>query len=403
MNRAVRIFVTIGLVAFLTSGTQAQGKIDPDRMQRDIEVTENILSTLIKQHFEKRSFFPMEIRAEYREGHGITYRLPYEFNGPMIWGPPGADIRVLDGRAFNYTFDFPSGEQAELSRIVDEDGRIKNETIRGTGRAAVATTSPRKVNTDSIREVSTEKIIEACKEFITDYGDLITQLAPSEKIMITNRGDGERIWYGAFVNASRPSYVSVEATKSDLNQFRQGKITREQFKKSIKVINSVMDDELQPDLELLTSIFNRLYRKDLSKTYFTEENVYYEKLKDYGVIYYLQVYSSNQSEYDRKYIMPTLGLQGLSQEERDSKVKEIYPQFEKDLKADILEYGRTVKSLQPAEMLVFDVKVTKCEACNIPASLEISIKADVLKEYASGKINKDAALAKMIIKKGNNQ
>jgi len=402
MNNVARIFVTIGLVVLATAA-QAQGKIDQERMQRDIEVTENILSTLIKQHFEKRSFFPMEIRGEYREGHGITYRLPYEFNGPMIWGAPGVDYQVLDGRSFNYTFEFPSGEQAELARILDQEGRIKNETIRGTGRAATASTSPRRVNTDSIREVSTDKIIEACKEFITDYGDLITQLAPDEKIMITNRGDGERIWYGAFVNASRPSYVSVEATKAELTQFRQGKITREQFKKNIKVINSVMDDELQPDLELLTSIFNRLYRKDLSKTYFTEENVYYEKLKDYGVIYYLQVYSSNQSDYDRKYIMPTLGLQGLSQEERDAKVKEIYPQFERDLKADILEYGRTVKSLQPNELLVFDVKVTKCEACNIPASLEISIKADVLKDYAAGKLTKDAALAKLMVKRGNNQ
>lgn len=401
MNNVARIFVTIGLVVLATAA-QAQGKMDHDRMQRDIQVTENILSTLIKQHFEKRSFFPMEIRGEYRQGHGITYRLPYEFNGPMIWGAPGADIQMLDGRSFNYTFEFPSGEQAELARVYDENQRVKTETIRGTARSG-SPTAPRKVNIDSIREVSTDKIIEACKEFITDYGDLITQLAPDEKIMITNRGDGERIWYGAFVNASRPSYVSVEASKADLTQLRQGKVTREQFKKNIKVINSVMDDELQPDLELLTSIFNRLYRKDLSKTYFTEENVYYEKLKDYGVIYYLQVYSSNQSNNDRKYIMPTLGLQGLSQEERDAKVKEIYPQFERDLKADILEYGRTVKSLQPNELLVFDVKVTKCEGCNIPASLEISVKADVLKDYASGKINKDAALGKMIVKKGNNQ
>lgn len=145
MNNVARIFVTIGLVGLATAA-QAQGKIDQDRMQRDIEVTENILSTLIKQQFEKRSFFPMEIRGEYREGHGITYRLPYEFNGPMIWGVPGADIQMLDGRSFNYTFEFPSGEQAELSRILDEQGRIKNETIRGTERAKVASTSPRRVN-----------------------------------------------------------------------------------------------------------------------------------------------------------------------------------------------------------------------------------------------------------------
>jgi hypothetical protein len=221
--------------------------------------------------------------------------------------------------------------------------------------------------------------------------------------MITNRGDGERLWYGAFVNASKPSYISVETTKAEITQLKQGKVSRDQFMKNLKVINSVMDDELQPDLELLTSIFNRLYRRDLSKTFFTEENVYYERLKDYGVIYYMEVYSSNQSDFDRRYIMPTIGVEGLSQEERDKKVKELYPQFEKDMKADILEYGRTVKSLKPEEFLVFNIKLTKCQQCGIPSSLELSVQADVLNNYGLGKLTKEAALSKISVKKGSNQ
>lgn len=399
MNRAVRIMVMMGAMVFIAAGAIAQGKVDEDRMQRDLEVTENILSTLIKQKFEKRSFFPVEIQGEYREGHGVTYRLPYEFNGPMVWGL-GPDIAVLDGRSFSYSFEFPNGEQAELARVLDEDQRVKTETIRSTGRSK---TPPRKVNIDSIRDVTADKIIEACKEFIAEYGDLITQLAPNERIMITNRGDGERLWYGAFVNASKPSYISIETTKAEVTQMKQGKVSRDQFMKNLKVINSVMDDELQPDLELLTSIFNRLYRRDLSKTYFTEENVYYERLKDYGVIYYMEVYSSNQSDFDRKYVMPTIGMEGLSQEDRDKKVKELYPQFEKDMKADILEYGRTVKSLKPEEFLVFNIKLTKCQQCGIPSSLELSVQADVLTNYGLGKLTKEAALSKISVKKGSNQ
>ena len=398
MNIVVRVLMMMGILVLGTYGAEAQNKVDEERMLRDIEVTENILSTLIKQQFEKRSFFPMEIKAEYREGHGVTYRLPYEFNGPMVWGVGNAPgIAVLDGRGLNYSFEFP-GEPADVARVYDGQGRIATENIKG-----ITTTRSRKVNVDSVREASTAKTINACKDFLADYGDLLTQLSPNEKIMITNRGDGDRIWYGAFVNSARPSYVSVETSKGDISQLKQGKMTRDQFMKSIKVINSVMDDELQPDLELLTSIFNRLYRKDLSKTYFTEENIYYEKLKDYGVIYYMQVYSSNQIDYNRRWVMPTVGLEGLTTEERDKKVKELYPQFEKDFKADILEYGRTVKSLNPEELLVFNVKLTKCDGCGIPSSLEFLIKADVLKDYASGKLTKEAALAKMTLKKSGNQ
>jgi len=399
MKRAARFLGMMVMCLLMVSGTYAQKKIDEDRMLRDIEVTENILSTLIKQQFDKRAFFPMEITGEYREGHGVTYRLPYEFNGPMVWGMgQPADIAVLDGRLGGYSFSFP-GEDSDVARIFDGQGRVQTENVTG-----LTTTRARsKVNVDSVRNASTAKTIEACKDFLADYGDLITQLLPDEKILITNRGDGERIWYGAFVNATRPSYVSIEATKSDITQLKQGKITRDQFMKTVKVINSVMDDELQPDLELLTSIFNRLYRKDLSKTYFTEDNIYYEKLKDYGVIYYMQVYSSNQMEFNRRWSIPTQGLEGLTTEERDKKVKELYPQFEKDFKADILEYGRTVKSLSAEEMLVFNVRMTKCEGCGLPSAIEFMIKADVLKDYASGKLTKEAALAKMTVKKSGNQ
>lgn len=392
----------IGMVVLVTIRTNAQKKIDMERMQRDIEVTENILSTLIKQQFERRSFFPMEIQGEYREGYGVTYRLPYDFNGPMVWNlAPDGGATMLDGRSFSYSFEFPSGDQAELTRIMDEDMKVKNEVIRGTGRRNKGISN---AAADSLRGVSSDKIIQACKEFIADYGDLITQLDPTEKIMITNRGDGERMWYGAFVNnATRPSYISIESTSAEINQLRQGKVSRDQFMKNLKVINTVMDDELQPDLELLTSIFNRLYRRDLSKTYFTEDNVYYEKLKDYGVIYYMQVFSSNQSEYNRMWVMPTLGLQDLTQEQRDGKVKELYPKFERDIKADILEYGRTVKSLKPEEVLVFNIQLTKCPACDIPSSLELTIKSSVLQDYASGKLSKDAAITKFSIKKGDSQ
>jgi hypothetical protein len=159
---------------------------------------------------------------------------------------------------------------------------------------------------------------------------------------------------------------------------------------------------LNPDLELLSSIFNRLYRPDLSKTYYTQETIYYERLKDYGVIYYMQVVSSSETDY-RKFNMPTIDLEDIDKETRDKKVTELYPLFEKDIKESMLDYGRTLKSLKDDEMLVFNIKLTKCEKCGIPASLELSVKNAVLKDYSSGKLTKDAATSKINSKKGPNQ
>ena len=103
------------------------------------------------------------------------------------------------------------------------------------------------------------------------------------------------------------------------------------------------------------------------------------------------------------FYMPTLKLDKLSEEERNKKVTELYPKFELELKENILEYGRTVKSLKPNEVLSFQVNVTKCKGCGIPSTVEINTKASVLTDYLLGKIDKNAALKQLEVKKGNAQ
>ena len=143
-----------------------------------------------------------------------------------------------------------------------------------------------------------------------------------------------------------------------------------------------------------------LYRPDLSKTFFVQDNVYFERLKDYGVVYYMQALSSQELGYTKRYVMPTVGLDDVDQATRDKTIKELYPKFEQDLKDNILEYGRTLKSLKDEEVLVFQVKLTRCAGCGIPSSLECTIKSSVLKDLNTNKINKTAALGKFEVKKG---
>lgn len=119
----------------------------------------------------------------------------------------------------------------------------------------------------------------------------------------------------------------------------------------------------------------------------------------------MQVVSSMANEYnipakDVRLIMPTLGLSNLTQEERDKKVKELYPVFESELKENILDYGRTLKSLNDNEQFIVDVTMTKCKGCGIPATLELAVKASVLKDFNAGKLDKNAALSKIEVKKG---
>ena len=65
-----------------------------------------------------------------------------------------------------------------------------------------------------------------------------------------------------------PKVISVEAVKSDLTQYKQGKISREQLMAKFKVVNSELNDEAHSDLELLSTILEDCIAPDLSKTYF---------------------------------------------------------------------------------------------------------------------------------------
>lgn len=384
-------------IVLIASPAFAQ-KIDEARMERDIEVAENILKTLVRQQFDQqRMFFGFNVEGSYQEGFGVTFRFPADFTTPIAFNMSGmgGDVVWVDEMPRGYTYSVTTREDREAQQKAKEElerVRLKAKTARET-----------EINPDSIRQVYNEKLISAAKDFLVDYGDLISQLSPTEKIVVTNRGDQPRIWVNQFFTSPKRSHLSVEITKGDITAHKQGKLTRDQTLKKINVVNTESVDAVEPDLELLSSIFNRLYRSDLSNTFFTDEGIYYERLKDFGAVYYMRVYSSNQLPNSRLFNMPTAQLSEVDQEARDKKVKELYPAFEKDIKENIVEYGRTVKSLGDNESLIFNVKLTKCEGCGIPSSLELSVKGNVLKDYASGKVTKEAAIGKISVKKGQAQ
>jgi hypothetical protein len=386
----------------------AQNKVDDERMQRDIEVAENILGTLIKQQMGKRNFFPYEVEGSYLPGYGVTFRLPNnelfgnfwvtsDFDNSFSVEFPPEPTMAGDARPTkSYSYSYNSNQD-----------RARQEAKRSSAKAKTKVSAQRGANSDSSRNAFNENLIAAAKNFIADYGDLLTQLQPNEKIIITNRGENRNFAMVWAINGNnekrKQTVISVEGLKSDVNQLRQGKMTRDQLMGKLHIMNTEVSDELQPDLELLSSIFNRLYSRDLSKTFFNDDNIYYEKLNDYGAVYHMQVFASNQMDDEGFYVMPTLHLADLDQAARDKKVKELYPIFEKSIKEDFLEYGRTVKSLKDNESLTFDITMTRCKGCDIPSSLELSVPNSVLKDYSSGKISKDAALAKINMKKGPNQ
>src|SRR5688572_24956881 len=99
MKKIMKFWVSGMIALVIQSHTIVAQKIDDERMRRDIEVAENVLSTMIKQEInQQRTFYGMEIRGTYQEGYGVTFRLPGDYSTPMVFSIP-------QGRTMIYSDD----------------------------------------------------------------------------------------------------------------------------------------------------------------------------------------------------------------------------------------------------------------------------------------------------------
>lgn len=393
------VWMVVPIVIGIPVMTQAQTKGADSRMEQDILVAENILGTLMRQEAGHRGFWPTEVKGTYTAGFGVTLKLPVVGFGnrwmlegaqPAIAAPPGTSY------SYSYSYSKSDAEEKAIKESKRDQQRIKTpKPPRRSGEVD-----------DSTMNNVRERFMEVSKNFLADYGDVISGLKPDERIIISNRSDEfepdfEMMWVsssGSGGGRAKRQLMSVEAKRSDIEQLKQSKITRAEFLNRLKVTDTETVEAIDPDLEVLSSLFGRLYREDLSTTYYAQGSLRYERLKDFGVIYYMKVYSSMEMEND-KFAMPTVDQRDLSQTDRDKKVKELYPKFESELKENIVEYGRTLRSLKDNEQLVFKVKLTVCNGCGIPGTLELSIPSSALKDYGTGKATREATVAKIGVKK----
>src|SRR5690606_1340367 len=163
MKNIILIFCCITIVVVETSAQ----KHDDERMNRDVEVTENVLTTLIKQQFSnQRMFFPLEIKGNYQAGYGVTFTMPADFTTPVVFTTLGRETNLVNignaDRISTNSFQFETkGDSREVSNTMRLRDIEKEKETK---------------DTDSVRNVYNLKVIEAAKIFILDYGDMLTQI-----------------------------------------------------------------------------------------------------------------------------------------------------------------------------------------------------------------------------------
>ena len=245
MKKSIKI---IGL-ALLMSGTMlghVNGQFDEERMQRDIRVASGILQTLTQ---DGGSFvmYGNHVTGEYIEGYGVMFSIGgggYAFVAPRRARRVGTTVGVGVGRSNEAVIwsEANSGSAPEVSE--DQEDLLDDK------------------QTD---------IKEVMRIFLADYSQLIGQLQPTDKIVLST-GKSDYFYYYKTEKAelmmeppagSGKMGMTAELLKKDHAGYLAGKLKREQLIEKINFIEHTGDNSRSKDLDLFASMLKTLYDVEL--------------------------------------------------------------------------------------------------------------------------------------------
>ncbi len=361
--------LTLIFISAIALTTTAQS-IDNERMHRDLEVAENALGTILTPNSEDYPRWRIgdnDIEADFVKNYGVVFS--------------------VNNRGMKH---------------VKLYGKVKS---KGKDSEAIA-------ELEQTAKKEKDHFVENCKTFLADYAGIIGQLDDNQRISIRRGGSDshfgltnlERVYVASSLaeantktiwstneKGNSDSELIVEVSVGKINALRKGNISRDAFLNAVSVVENVMSYEKDPDLETLSAMFHRLYKKDLSTTYYSERQPKYSKLSNFGVIVKMKFYSSYED--NNVYSMPTIDKKNLTLDQRNNHVMELLPQFEADFKENLVNYGRTIKNLDSDEILMFEINMTTCKGCkDFPRHMKFSVKKSVLHKYNRGELSMKQAI-----------
>jgi len=235
-------------------------------------------------------------------------------------------------------------------------------------------------------------------EFLGNYSSILGDLKSGEKItvQVNIKSINPRIVFRGQIasNENDQKFFSATAKKEDMDTYQAELLTEEQFMKRIEFSSEEDMDEKEPELELLASMIHRLYKKDLTNSFSLRRTPRYERLKGFGVIYYLDFSKTgNQFVWRNNGDRYTLGSKDNDMD--PYVVEQKYEQLEKELPEQMIDYGRLLKKMQPGEKLVFKAILPNCKKCEVPNSLEYSVSQETLEAYNKNRMSLDKAIGSM--------
>lgn len=402
--------VAIALLAATPVVAQKAAAFDKLRMERDLSIMEITLDRLLSGEQREPFFrgFRERVRGLYLPDVGAIFLI--------------SDVSRLSGSVISI-------------------GRGKSER-EAEQRVEVFTRSSGEAF-DS--EIDREKVLQPIYEFLENYADAIGQLEPEHRVIVLLQienmfllgPEGYAISFPRWQDEGARGF-SVVAHKKDIMQFRTGKISQQQFRKRLQIKDFASARKEKTDLRIMASILeaglkNRghdafsvtgdvryLLLDDVGAMFFFDAA--YAKMKDLNILYRVGAYKKSLEARRRELevIQERVKKTGAaakkkqdSQKQQDETLKawqyytyhdttgraarkQAFARFKNDLCDYMLDYGRTLRHLEPDQWLIFAAAIPGVEE-DIPRGLVFQVKKSVLEAYDRREIPRDRALQQIKI------
>lgn len=384
--------------------SQAQSGTDINRMNRDINIMENVLQEMFKTSWEE-SAGDIHIRSRvfsfgqngningtYVPGYGVIFTIPNNQPRFMMF-------RSSDDEDFSYRFEY--GE--------NEDGkRISEESI-------------------------TNKVVE----FLRDYGSTMSQLSADEKIMVIYKsGDtqheimplpGMRDEEEAKKREAIPT-ISVVATQNDLRAYRSGDLSDSQFRNKLEISTSDPQVKGPKDLKIMANIFETAFEESEGPSFRISGPVDYLKLDNFGALFSFDARYANRDRWDFSDLHESIEIMKKNvedarveiekeirdkidsaraqerekikqrQAQRKEEITQAYEQFLQQLKESVVDYGRTLNSLESEQHILVTLNL-RSRLDEIPSRIDLQIQKSTLTAMDRGDMNREQAINQIQVRK----
>lgn len=391
-------YLLIGLLSItLTPINSFSQSIDTNRMNRDINIMENILGELFKSQISSSSDGTVIINSRGFGGGNST-------RGTYL---PGFGVIFMVSKPTQNLFPARSGSGSNSSNYVFYYN----------------------TNSDENLEIDQESVTTRIKEFLRDYASTIGQLKKEDKVMViygSKSNLSEALYYRMTANSGKVStdkkealpVISVSAMVSDLSDYRSGKLNSNNFDSRLAVSTSENKEYL--DLKVMGNIFETALKEQEKEAFRISGSVDYLMLDNFGALYSIDV---RYDEFGRSasVIWEVEGrlrsrlnaekavleqaqnnerVEAAEQEKRkqelEKKISTAYTNLVSNIKEYIVDYGRTLNSLSSDQFLLLTININGRYE-NIPGRLDIQIKKSVLEQLDKGSISREQALEKVVV------